>query len=58
MPSGVTISFLLAEALFLGSGILITVVTMVWKREVATAPTVDSVAKLVLIDHFPMQGEL
>ena len=56
MPSGVTISFLVAEILFLGSGILITVATMVWKRDMGTAPVVDSVAKLVLIGHFPMQG--
>lgn len=57
MPSGVTISFLVAEALFLGSGILITVVTMLWKKEMGTAPTVNTAARLVLINHFPMQGE-
>ena len=56
MPSGVTTAFVVAEALFLGSGILITVVTLVWKRDMGTAPTVGTVAKLVLIDHFPMQG--
>jgi len=55
MPSGVTISFLVAEALFLGSGILLTVVTMLWKKEMATAPTVNSAARMVLINHFPMQ---
>jgi len=58
MPSGVTTSFLVAEALFVGSGILITIATVLWMREMKVAPTTDTVARLVLISHFPMYALL
>jgi len=58
MPSGVTTSFLVMEALFLGTGIMITVATVLWMNEMKVAPTLDSVTRLVLISHFPMQALL
>lgn len=58
MPSGVNISFLVTEALFLGSGIMIAIATVLWMNEMKSAPTIKSVARLVLISHFPMQALL
>lgn len=58
MPSGVTTSFLITEALFLGTGIGITIATVIWMNEHSADPTVDTVARSVLISHFPMQALL
>lgn len=58
MPSGVTTSFIVTEALFVGTGIMIAIATVLWMNEMKNAPTTDSVARLVLISHFPMQALL
>ncbi|RPB23954.1 hypothetical protein L211DRAFT_837823 [Terfezia boudieri ATCC MYA-4762] len=58
MPSGVTTTFIIAEALFLGTGVMIAVATVLWMKEVNNAPTTSSVARLILISHFPMQALL
>lgn len=56
MPSGVTTTFIITEALFLGTGIMIAIATVLWMKEGNSPPTTGSVARLVLISHFPMQG--
>lgn len=56
MPSGVTTTFIITETLFLGTGIMIAIATVLWMKEMNSSPTIDSVARLVLISHFPMQG--
>lgn len=58
MPTGVMTSFLVFEALFLGTGIMITIATVLWTKEMKVAPTTDTVARLVLISHFPMPALL
>lgn len=58
MPSGVTTTFIITEALFLGTGIMIAIATVLWMREMSSAPTTSSVARLILISHFPMQALL
>ena len=56
MPSGVTTSFIVTETLFLGTGVMITIATVLWMNEMNSAPTIDSVTRHILISHFPMQG--
>lgn len=53
---GVTTTFLVAEALFLAVGILVAVFTVVWMNERKRAPTTESVARMLLLNEFPLQG--
>ena len=56
MPGGVQTSFLIAEFLFLGTGILITAATVLWLHERETVPTKESVARQMLLNSFPLPG--
>ncbi|KAF8428278.1 hypothetical protein EV426DRAFT_335548 [Tirmania nivea] len=58
MPSGVTTTFIITEVLFLAAGTMIAIATVLWMNEMNNAPTINSVARLVLISHFPMQALL
>lgn len=59
MPGGVTITFLISEFIFMGTGILITAATLIWMKEQSVAPTPETVARLLLLkDKFPLQALL
>ncbi|KAI5809963.1 hypothetical protein DFH27DRAFT_589570 [Peziza echinospora] len=58
MPGGVSISFLVAELIFLGTGILITVATVMWMNERKKDATTESVARLLLLADFPLSALL
>lgn len=59
MPGGVTITFLISEFIFMGTGILITAATLIWMKEQSVAPTSETVARLLLLkDKFPLQALL
>ena len=58
MPGGVSISFLVTELIFLGTGILITAATVMWMNERKKDATTESVARLLLLSDFPLSALL
>lgn len=55
---GVTTTFLVAEALFLAMGVIMAVFTILWMNERKKAPSTESVARLLLLNEFPLEALL
>jgi len=53
MPDGVKTSFMVAEALFLGTGVLLVASSIIWMNEKNSDASIENVARTLLLDHFP-----
>ncbi|KAF8472616.1 hypothetical protein BDZ91DRAFT_441655 [Kalaharituber pfeilii] len=56
MPNGVMTTFLVTELLFVASGVLIMVVTVMWLNQRKAVSTTGTVAWMLLLDHFPLEA--
>ncbi|WEW56752.1 hypothetical protein PRK78_002203 [Emydomyces testavorans] len=58
MPDKLLITYLVADALFLGGGAAILAVALTSRERLLAAPTLDNVAERLLLAHCPQLGEI
>ncbi|KAI9659684.1 MAG: phospholipid scramblase 1 [Trizodia sp. TS-e1964] len=58
MVDKLLLTYLLVDVLFLGSGALLAYVAISTQREINHGPTIDTVARDVLLDHAPLSATL
>jgi hypothetical protein len=56
MVNAVLTSFFIADIIFLITGIILIVAAIVWRGELAAAPTEESVGRLILLQGCPLVG--
>jgi len=58
MVNSVVASYVATSIIFLGTGILLTSVAAVWQKELMDEPTMESVARYLLLKKAPLSGKL
>ena len=58
MGNSVVASYVATSIIFLGTGILLISIAAVWQKELMSQPTMESVARYLLLKKAPLSGKL
>jgi len=58
MGNAVVASYVATSIIFLGTGILLISIAAVWQKELMDKPTMESVARYLLLKKAPLSGKL